>query len=401
MLTATKDKILPTTVTGSWPRPTWYTAELRGRPFSDAMTDLQFREQFTDAVTAVINDQERAGLDIVTNGDYHLDADLAGRSWFLYPTERLEGMTEEAIETTNPMWSYPVGTWLNEIVGGWKYPRVVNKVAPKIPLEFAKIWRIAQGRTERPVKFGTISADLAAAVLMLDTDVYDDDKRDLMWDIATVLNAELRELAAAGCKVIQIEEPAIHSTAAYTQDKDTLDFLVDLYNHHVDGLDDVEIWIHTCWGNPGAQHCFDPNISYENSIDIYLNRLKGDVWTIESKDADHRPLELFAPYKDNLQKKVAVGFISHRTLHVESPEEVATDVRRALEYIDPEHLVLSSDCGFGRQGVPRPIAFYKAASLALGANIVRAELGAPTHDVRAADPRLQIDVPQAAPAVVA
>jgi len=401
MLTATNDLILPTTVTGSWPRPTWYTHNLYGRPFSDGMGDVAHREQFVDAVGAVIGDQERAGLDIVTNGDYHLDADLAGRSWFLYPTERLEGMTEEAIETTNPMWSYPVGTWLNEIVGGWKYPRVVNKVAPKIPLEFAKIWRIAQGRTERPVKFGTISADLAAAVLMLDTDVYDDDKRDLMWDIATVLNAELRELAAAGCKVIQIEEPAIHSTAAYTQDKDTLDFLVDLYNHHVDGLDDVEIWIHTCWGNPGAQHCFDPNISYENSIDIYLNRLKGDVWTIESKDADHRPLELFAPYKDNLQKKVAVGFISHRTLHVEPPEEVATDVRRALEYIDPEHLVLSSDCGFGRQGVPRPIAFYKAASLALGANIVRAELGAPTHDVRAADPRLQIDVPQAAPAVVA
>jgi 5-methyltetrahydropteroyltriglutamate--homocysteine methyltransferase len=401
MLTATNDLILPTTVTGSWPRPTWYTHNLYGRPFSDGMGDVAHREQFVDAVSAVIGDQERAGLDIVTNGDYHLDADLAGRSWFLYPTERLEGMTEEAIETTNPMWSYPVGTWLNEIVGGWKYPRVVNKVAPKIPLEFAKIWRIAQGRTERPVKFGTISADLAAAVLMLDTDVYDDDKRDLMWDIATVLNAELRELAAAGCKVIQIEEPAIHSTAAYTQDKDTLDFLVDLYNHHVDGLDDVEIWIHTCWGNPGAQHCFDPNISYENSIDIYLNRLKGDVWTIESKDADHRPLELFAPYKDNLQKKVAVGFISHRTLHVESPDEVATDVRRALEYIDPEHLVLSSDCGFGRQGVPRPIALYKAASLALGANIVRAELGAPTHDVRAADPRLQIDVPQAAPAVVA
>jgi 5-methyltetrahydropteroyltriglutamate--homocysteine methyltransferase len=306
-------------------------------------------------------------------------------------------MTDEATETTNPMWSYPVGTWLNEIVGGWKYPRVVNKVAPKIPLEFAKIWRIAQGRTERPVKFGTISADLAAAVLMLDTDIYDDDKRDLMWDIATVLNAELRELAAAGCTVIQIEEPAIHSTAAYTQDKDTLDFLVDLYNHHVEGLDDVEIWIHTCWGNPGAQHCFDPNISYENSIDIYLNRLKGDVWTIESKDADHRPLELFAPYKGDLPKKVAVGFISHRTLHVESPDEVAADVRRALEYIDPEHLVLSSDCGFGRQGVPRPIAFYKAASLALGANIVRGELGAPTREVRAADPRLQIDVPQAAP----
>ena len=164
MLTATKDLLLPTTVTGSWPRPTWYTHNLYGRPFSDGMSDVAHREQFVDAVSAVIADQERAGLDIVTNGDYHLDADLAGRSWFLYPTERMEGLTDEALETTNPMWSYPVGTWLNEIVGGWKYPKVVDKVAPKIPLEFAKIWRIAQSQTERPVKFGTISADLAAAI---------------------------------------------------------------------------------------------------------------------------------------------------------------------------------------------------------------------------------------------
>ena len=144
MLTATKDRILPTTVTGSWPRPTWYTAELRGRPFSDAMTDLQFREQFTDAVAAVVNDQERAGLDIVTNGDYHLDADHAGRSWFIYPTERLEGMSEHSLAYTNPMWSYPVGTWLNEIVGGWKFPLVTGKVGPRIPL------RVRQDLARRP-----------------------------------------------------------------------------------------------------------------------------------------------------------------------------------------------------------------------------------------------------------
>src|SRR4051794_11470861 len=300
MLTATKDLILPTTVTGSWPRPAWYTHNLLGRGFSEGMSDVAFREQFVDAVTTVIEDQQAAGLDIVTNGDYHLDADLAGRSWFSYPTERVGGMSDRMLETTNPMWSYPVGTWLNEIVGGWKYPLVVGKVTPKVAFEFAKIWRVAQGRAERPVKFGTISADLAAAVLNLATDVYDDDKRDLMWDLATIINAELRELAAGGAQVIQIEEPAVHSTAAYTQDKDVLDFLVDLYNHQVEGLDDVEIWIHTCWGTPGAQHCFAPSISYENSIDISLNRLRGDVWTIESKDADHRPLELFRPYKDNL-----------------------------------------------------------------------------------------------------
>ena len=108
------------------------------------MTDLQFREQFTDAVAAVVNDQERAGLDIVTNGDYHLDADHAGRSWFIYPTERLDGMSEHSLSYTNPMWSYPVGTWLNEIVGGWKFPLVTGKVGPRIPL------RVRQDLARRP-----------------------------------------------------------------------------------------------------------------------------------------------------------------------------------------------------------------------------------------------------------
>jgi 5-methyltetrahydropteroyltriglutamate--homocysteine methyltransferase len=399
MLTATKDLVLPTTVTGSWPRPTWYTHNLQGRPFSDAMTDVAYREQFVDAVSAVLGDQERAGLDILTNGDYHLDADHAGRSWFIYPTERMSGMSDRALEPTNPMWSYPVGTWLNEIVGGWKFPRVVGKVEPRLPLEFDKIWRVAQGRTGRPVKFGTISADLASAVLNLGTDVYDDDKRELQWDIAGIVNAELRQLVASGCQVIQIEEPAIHSQAAYGADADTLDFLVDLFNRHVEGLDDAEIWVHTCWGNPGAQHCFDPDISYENSIDIYLNRLNADVWTIESKDAGHKPLALFEPYKGKLTKKVAVGFISHRTLQVESAESIAADIRHALEYIDPEHLVLSSDCGFGRQGVPRPIAFYKSVAMVQAANIVRGELGAEQTESRAADPALQIDVPREATAV--
>ena len=62
--------------------------------------------------------------------------------------------------------------------------------------------------------------------------------------------------------------------------------------------------------------------------------------------------------------------------------------------------MLSSDCGFGRQGVPRPVAYYKAAALALGANIVRGELGAEQTEVPAADPSLQVDIPQEAPALV-
>jgi 5-methyltetrahydropteroyltriglutamate--homocysteine methyltransferase len=399
MLTATKDLMLPTTVTGSWPRPSWYTGNLLERPYSTALGDVDFREQHLDAVATVISDQELAGLDILTNGDYHLDFDLAGRSWFSYPSERITGTSEYDTETTAG-WTYPIGTWLNEIVGGWKYHAIVDKIGPGTPLEFAKVWRVAQSRTTKPVKFGTIAADLASTVLTVKTDVYDDDKRDLMWDLAGILNAELRELVAAGCNVVQIEEPAIHSAAAWGADDATLDFYVDLFNYTVEGID-AEIWCHTCWGNPGAQHCFQPSITYEASMEIFLERINADVWTIESKHNQHSLLPNFAPYKGKLNKKIAVGMISHRALQVETVDEVAADIRFALEHIDAEQLVLSSDCGFGRQGVPRPIALYKAAALAQGANIVREELGLPTTEVRAADPGRQIDVPAPAPAEVA
>src|SRR5687768_820774 len=98
MFTVTDGIVLPTTVTGSWPRPFWYTSNLAGRPASDALADARYREELTDAVAVVLSDQERAGLDILTNGDYHLDADLGGRSWMLYPVERLPGIaTEETV----------------------------------------------------------------------------------------------------------------------------------------------------------------------------------------------------------------------------------------------------------------------------------------------------------------
>ena len=100
MFTATKDRILPTTVTGSWPRPSWYTGNLLERPYSTALADVRFREQHTDAVATVISYQELAGLDILTNGDFHLDFDIAGRSWFSYPTERISGTSEYDTETT-------------------------------------------------------------------------------------------------------------------------------------------------------------------------------------------------------------------------------------------------------------------------------------------------------------
>ena len=97
-LTATKDLMLPATVTGSWPRPRWYDGGLWGRPLDTALLDVRFREQFLDAHATVIADQERAGLDILTNGDYHLDEDFAGRSWHHYPLQRWKGFEHEELQ---------------------------------------------------------------------------------------------------------------------------------------------------------------------------------------------------------------------------------------------------------------------------------------------------------------
>jgi 5-methyltetrahydropteroyltriglutamate--homocysteine methyltransferase len=391
MFTTTEGKILPTTVTGSWPRPSWFREGLWRQPFSTRMNDISYREPFTDAVSTVISDQERAGLDILTNGDYHLDPDLGGRSWLLYPVERLGGVAPLDIDATSDEWAYPPGSLLNEVMGGWRYPGVTGAIEDGTPFEYAKIWRIAQARTARPVKFGVVSAQVAASVLSLHTELYPADKHQVMWDMATVFNGALRELAAAGCRAIQIEEPMIHVTAATSNDRGYLDFLIECFNHEVSGLDDVEVWAHTCWGNPNMQRVLD-DTAYENSVQIYMERLNIDVFTIEAKDNQHPPLPLFAPYKGNAGPKIALGVVSHRSLQADSAEEVASDVREALKILAPEQLVLTSNCGFGRQGFNRLIAFYKAAAIAQGANRVREELGFPTTPVRAADPALQVDV---------
>ena len=111
------------------------------------------------------------------------------------------------------------------------------------------------------------------------------------------------------------------------------------------------------------------------------------------KDRDFADLELFKAYRNRMGKKIAVGVVSHRTLQVESPDEVAGDIRYALSHIDAENLVLTSDCGFGRQGSNRLVALYKSAAIVQGANIVRRELGLEEEPVRAADPTLQVDAP--------
>jgi 5-methyltetrahydropteroyltriglutamate--homocysteine methyltransferase len=119
-----------------------------------------------------------------------------------------------------------------------------------------------------------------------------------------------------------------------------------------------------------------------------MNQVDADVLTFESVSADGMDLELFG--KVITDKKVAIGVIDHHTLQVERPEAIADHIRRALKYIPAERLVISSDCGMGREGMSRRHAYYKMVSLALGTNIVRKELGLPVAEVLAADPKYSL-----------
>ena len=101
-----------------------------GRPLDTCMMDVRFREKFQDALAIVISDQERAGLDILTHGDFHCDEDMAGRSWHHYPLQRWTGFEGEYLQSerrAHRLLEYPPGTLLNEIYTGWRWPRVVGQ----------------------------------------------------------------------------------------------------------------------------------------------------------------------------------------------------------------------------------------------------------------------------------
>ena len=95
MFRGTKDVMLPTTITGSLPRPSWYTENLGTRHFLEAMVGRRFREQYEDALTCYLRDQELAGLDIVTDGDCRFDDDVGGQSWTGYPANHMSGLDVE------------------------------------------------------------------------------------------------------------------------------------------------------------------------------------------------------------------------------------------------------------------------------------------------------------------
>ena len=242
--------------------------------------------------------------------------------------------------------------------------------------------------TNKPVKFGTIGPELVAFAVK---DAHYKSVKDRILAVTDALNEELHELADAGCPVIQFEEPQIHllSVRKIVDDVINPQFSVDVFNRTVKGLrGKTEVWCHTCWGNPSQQRMFRDVMSYKDALEM-LNKVDADVITFESVSAGGMDLEAFGKVISS-DKKICIGVIDHHSLQVERPDEIAEHIRRALKYIPAERLVISSDCGMGREGMSRRHAYYKIVSLVLGTNIVRKELGLPQADCLAADARYSL-----------
>jgi 5-methyltetrahydropteroyltriglutamate--homocysteine methyltransferase len=300
----------------------------------------------------------------------------------------------EGFETAHPKLAkvgaggiaFPRGHILHDYLEARVMPKLVGPVG-RGEMQYAEIWKTAQRLTSKPVKFGTVTPELVAFAVQ---DEHYKSLPDRIMALSDAFNEELHDLADAGCQVIQMEEPQIHLLAArgYVDKVINPEFMLKVFNNTVRGLRaKTEVWCHTCWGNPSQQRMFAKVQSYKPALEL-LNQVDSDVITFEMASSGATELEDIG--KAITGKKIGIGVIDHHTLQVESPDQVASLVRKALEVIPPERLVLSSDCGMGREGMSRRHALYKMVSLVQGVNIVKKERGLPVTPSLAADPAFSL-----------
>ncbi len=388
MFVATKDKPLATTTTGALPRPSWFTENLRGHPLSVGFSQRAYREQHFDCLAANVAMQHRAGIDVMVDGDCRLDDDWAGRSWVAYPLERIEGIGPFKV-VPQPAGFLTAdrgpGDIMWEVIETRMTPSVVGPIG-KTALELDRAYRAMAGMTDRPCKIGSASAQILA--MMVDNAHYKD-RAELLYALSDALNREYHAMADAGAPVIQLEEPEVHQTIHDPNCPIKPETFVDAFNREVKGLRErTEVWAHTCWGSPAGQRVLHAGAKYERAL-AYYDQLDIDVLCVEGASNRCAEVPLYGRLISK-DKKIAVGVLNHRTLQVERPEEIAELIRLCLKHIEPERLILASDCGFGRQAMSRIQAFYKMVALVRGTNIVRKEVGLPEVYIPATDPKLSM-----------
>jgi len=335
---------LLTTIAGSLPKPAWLAEpEKLWAPWRVPAADLVSAQR--DAVLIALKDQEAAGIDIVTDGEQSRQHFVHG---FL---ERLDGIDFNRRVT--------IGIRADRYQA--EVPTVTGPLHRRAPVHLDEV-RWARAHTERRLKF-----TLPGPMTIVDTlaDEHYRDRAALAMAFARVLNAEARDLAAAGVDVVQFDEPAFN---VYMDDVKA--WGIEALHRAIEGLT-CRTAVHICYGygikanNDWKQTLGSEWRQYEQTFPL-LARSRIDQVSLECANS-RVPLSLLGLLEG---KDVLVGAVDVATHTVETPEQVAATIRAALRYVPAERLYPCTNCGM--VPLPREVARGKLRVLGAGARLVRA-----------------------------
>ena len=333
------ETLLPTTVVGSYSVPEWL--ERAKSDFHEGrISRSSLNEIYDTAIKAALKDQERAGIDIVSDGELRRDNDI---DYFL---ERMPGIELPKLAKVHYYDYYDAAV---------RAPLPRPDDAPSLRL--AADFQFTREQTDRPIKFSfTGPFSLAKRIR---NEGYPD-AEGLVLDIARMLNREARDLAAAGASLLQIDEPFL---AGYPE---AVPLAVKAINLVVEGVD-VEWAVHICYGNRHARPAWEGHYDFlfPAIMDAHVDQL-----VLEFARKGYDDVALFKKYHPSF--KLGLGVIDVKTETVETPEQVAARVERALCVLDPDRIVVNPDCGL--RHLPTKIALAKLRAMNAGAALVRARV---------------------------
>ena len=340
-----KPMMLQTTIAGSLPKPAWI-APPRQLWAPWLLQGEALAEGKRDAVRLALREQERAGIDIVTDGEQ------TRRHFVTGYLEHLGGVDFERTVTVRIRNRYDA-----------KVPQVVGAVSRRQPVHADDV-RFLRAQTGKPIKFA-----LPGPMTMVDTlhDAHYRSRERLAMAFAAILNEEARELEALGVNVIQFDEPAFN--VYFDQVRD---WGIAALMKAREGLK-CRTAVHICYG-----YGIKANIDWKQTLGAEWRQYEGIFPLLAQSGIDQVslecanskvPIELLALLRG---KDVLVGAIDVATETVETPEQVASTIRAAMRYVAPEKLFPCTNCGM----VPlaRELAAAKLHALAGGAAIVRREI---------------------------
>ena len=290
-----------------------------------------------DATIVAIRDQERAGLDIITDGEVRRES---------YSNRFATAL--EGVDIDNP------GTALDRSGHPNPVPRVVGKIGRRHPVQVRDV-AFLRANTDRMIKTTVPGAFTMAQ--QAQNDFYKDEI-ELAMDYAAAINEEIKDLFAAGADVVQIDEPYMQARPAKAKQ-----FGVEVLNRSLKGITGTTA-VHLCFGYAAIIHQRPSGYSFLPELEA------ADVQQISIETAQsHLDCSVLAALPS---KTILLGVLDLSDMTVETPAIVADRIRRALPYVDVNKIVVAPDCGL--KYLPRDVAFGKMRALVQGALVVRNEL---------------------------